>query len=303
MAFDSNLSGTTELDAHLITSYERMFIIEQENLSKGLDDLVTVKFQQDAKTFTFPKYGALTVQTAALTEDNDMTSESMSDSAITVTPAEYGNVSQTTNLVNRQSGGLPDMAAVRVHAKNMRESQEKKLILTGEAGSNEITVNATNEATTAAGDVLTAAFVKRARNKLARVGATNWGCIIHPDVLHDLMIETGTGAWTEIARYGTDARILHADIPAFAGITFRESNLVAVNTDAGNGTVDTYHTQFFGFNAFGKGVSQEPKMIIRDAGDKMGRFKNIGWYGVYEYTLVDTDYHWLITSSSSIGSN
>jgi len=302
MAFDANLSGTTELDAHLITAYQQMFIIEQENLSKGIDDFITVQFEESAKTFTFPKYSALTVQTSALTEDNDATSESMADTAITVTPAEYGNVSTMTKLGNLQSAGLPNMAAVRLHAKNMRESQEKKLILIGEAGSNELTI-AANEGATVAGNVLTAAFVKRARNKLARVGAVSWACLIHPDVLHDLMIETGTGAWTEVARYGEDVRILHASIPQFAGITFRESALVTINADAGNGTVDTYHTQFFGFNAFGKGVSKQPSPVIRDAGDKLGRFMNIGWYGVYEYTLVDTDYHWLITSSSSIGSN
>ena len=167
MAFDSNLSGITEVDAHLVTAYEQMFIIEQEQLAKGLDSVVTVQFNAQAKTFTFPKYGALTVQTSALTEDNDMTSESMSDTAITVTPIEVGNVSTMTTLADLQSGGLPSMAAVRLHAKNMRESQEKKLILIGEAGSNEITVNSTNEASTTAGEVLTAAYVKRAR-KLVR---------------------------------------------------------------------------------------------------------------------------------------
>jgi N4-gp56 family major capsid protein len=304
--FTEAATGTVALDAHLITAYQSMFLIEQENLAVGLDSLCTVKFEPFAKTISFPKYSGLAVATTPLTELEDVTSVACVDAPITVTPVEQGNPVTRTLLVNVQSGGIPDMAIPRLIGKNMRESLETLMIKVGEAGSNEITVNATNEATTAAGDVLTALHVKRARNKLARVGAQKpWSCIIHPDVLHDLLAETGAQGWTEVsARAGQENyRVFTSTVPAFAGFTFYETPLVTVNTDVGAGAVDTYHTQFFGYNAFGKAVSVEPHLTYTGPYDKLGRFINFGWYGIFKYGLVDTDYHWIITSSSSVGSN
>ena len=38
---------------------------------------------------------------------------------------------------------------------------------------------------------------------------------------------------------------------------------------------------------------------------KIGHKSNrlIGWYGVYEFGLVDTDAHWIVTSASTVGAN
>ena len=304
--FTEAATGTVALDAHLITAYQKMFLIEQENLAQGLDSLCNIKFTGMQKTASFPKYSGLAVATTALTELEDLTSVACVDAPITVTPVEQGNVVTRTMLVNVQSGGVPDMAIPRLVAKNMRETLETLMIKVGEAGTNELTVNATNEATTASTDILTAAWVKKARNKLARVGAQQpWSCIIHPDVLYDLMTETGTQSWTEVLqRTGQENyRVFTAKIPEFGGFTFYETPLVTVNTDVGAGAVDTYHTQFFGYNAFGKAVSVEPHMVFSGPFDKLGRFINIGWYGILLYKLVDTDYHWIVTSASTVGSN
>ena len=302
--FTTTMSSIGVFDAHLIKAYQQIYLVEQANLAKGLDSLVTKRFSDKAQTISFPKYSQLSLATTALTDKEDPASTVMADAEITLTALEYGNTSQITVYADAMSGGLPQLGTVAVHAKNMVETQEKLLILAGEAGSNELTVNATNEASTASTEVLTAAWVKRARNKLARVGAQKpWSCIIHPDVLHDLMIETGTNAWNEQARYSENVRVFSVGIPEFAGFTFYESALVTVNTDAGSSSVDTYHTQFFGFNAFGKFVNIEPQMRLTGPFDKLGRFYNIGWYGLFKYGLIDTDYHWIVTSASSIGSN
>ena len=89
----------------------------------------------------------------------------------------------------------------------------------------------------------------------------------------------------------------------FGGFRWISSPLVSINTDAGSGAVDTYHTQFFGYNAFGYAESQTPGGTLTGPFDKLGRFVNIGHYGVYDFGIVDSNAHWLVTSASSIGSN
>jgi hypothetical protein len=88
----------------------------------------------------------------------------------------------------------------------------------------------------------------------------------------------------------------------FGGFRVIESPLVTINADAGAGAVDTYHSQFYGQNAFGYVQSEAPHPTIAQ-NDKMNRFYHIGWYGVYEFGIVDANAHTLVTSASSIGSN
>lgn len=300
----SNMSGVAQLADHLVTSFEKTFIIEKENLAKGIDSLVTYKFVRGAKTVSFPKYSGLTVVSSALTAKAELTPVAMTDTAISITTAEYGNVVVTTELVDAQSDGLPNLAAVRLCGKNMRESLETIMIKVGEAGSNEIIVTQALEASLTASDTLTGAYVRRAYNKLQAAGAPKpYYALVHPDVYYDLAVETAATGWISTANYAEPSMVLENEIGTFGGFRWIVSPLVSVNADAGSSAVDTYHTQFFAANAFGKAVALEPELRIRPALDLLGRFHPFGWYGIFNYGLVDTDYHWVVTSASSIGSN
>lgn len=305
MAYKSNMSAVAQIDQHLITLYDDLFIISAENtLTKGLPATANIQRSAEIKSIEFTVYSKLTVQTSALTEDTEATREQMSDSAVTITPAEYGNVVMPTRLAVVQSGGQHARAAVRLAGVNMRESVEKKMILIGEAGSNEIIVTQSAEASLTASDTLTAAYVQRAFNKLARNGIpAPYFAIGHPDVLYDLKVETGDTSWVGTNQYSNPEVVLNNEIGMFGGFRWIESSLVTINSDAGASNVDTYHTQFYGFNAFGYAQSQMPDLTIQGPFDNLGRFVDIGWYGIYEYSLVDTNAHWLVTSASTVGSN
>ena len=305
MAFTNNMSTTTELDNHILTAMDVEFIISAENtMTKGLPSLATIKRDGQAKSFEFTIYSKLTRQTTALTEEDDVTSEQMSDSSVTITPAEYGNAVTTTKLVNLQSGGVPDLAAARLVSANMSESMENLMVIRGEAGTNELIVGQTAESSITASDVLTHAYIKRAYNKLKRAGIPGpYYAVAHNDVIYDIQNATGTQGWTEIMNYADPEQILENEIGMFGGFRWIDSPFVTVNTDAGSGSVDTYHTQFFGFNAFGYAESQAPDLVISGPFDKLKRFVNIGWFGVYEFGLIDSNAHWIVTSASSIGSN
>lgn len=305
MAFKVNMSTTTQLDKHLIQLYDELFIISAENtLAKGIPTLATIKRSGQVKSWDFTIYSKLTVQTSALTEDSEPDREQMSDSNVVITPAEYGNVVMPTKLADLQSGGQATRAAIRLAGINMKESIEKKMILVGEAGTNEIIVNQASEGSLTASDVLTANYVKMAYNKLQRAGIPSpYYAIAHPDVIYDLISETGEGSWLDTLRYTDSIPILNNEIGMFGGFRWISHPLVTVNTDAGAAGVDTYHTQFFGYNAFGYAESETPHGVVTGPFDNLGRFVDIGWYGVYEFGLVDTNAHWIVTSASSIGAN
>ena len=305
MAFKTNMTTTSELDQHLITAFDAEFIISAENtLTKGLPSLCTIRRAGEVKDFQFAVYSKLSRITSALTEDTEATRQQMSDASVTLTPAEYGTAVMRTKLNSLQSAGQIDLAAARLVATNMRESIEGLMVVCGEAGTNELTVNASNEASTTAGNVLTAAFVKKEFNKLRRAGIPGpYYAVAHNDVIYDLQVTTGTQGWTEINMYADPSAILDNEIGRFGGFTWIDSPLVTVNTDAGSGTVDTYHTQFFGYNAFGYAESEMPGGTLTGPFDNLGRFVDLGWYGVLDFGLVDTNAHWLVTSSSSIGTN
>lgn len=302
MAFDSNLSGTTELGDRLVQIYNQEFIISG-NLENGIQSLATFQDSIDGKAEEFVIYSKLTKITSAITEDNDTTSQSMTDTKVSITPAEYGSVVTMTNLVRLQSGGMAARGAFAVAGVNMRESVETKMVLIGEAGGNELIVTQAAETSLTSSDTLTSVYVSRAFNKLKRAGIPGpYYAIAHSDVLHDLKIETTNGAWLTVNQYVDNTEILAGEIGYYGGFRWIDSALVTVNADGGDSAVDTYHTQFFGQNAFGYAQSEAPHATLAQ-NDKQNRFWHIGWLGCYEFGIVDSNAHWLITSASSIGSN
>jgi len=304
MALYTNMTSVSELDDAVKLIYDNEFIIAAEQtLSKGISSLATQQQFIEGKSNTFTVYGALTVQTSALTEDDD-TREQASDSAVTITPAEYGNCVTQTRLAELQSGGRNSLALMRLQAKNMRESIDKKMILTGEAGSNTVTPGGAAEGSLTAANIITADLIRETKAKLETAGASGpFFGFIHPHVMYDLKKETGDESFVRAMHYADPNSILQDEFGEFDGIRWIRHPQVTINANAGNGNVDTYHTQIFGYNAFGYIWSEEPGGRITGPFDGLGRFVNVGWYGVYEFGLVDTTAHYVITTASSMGAN
>lgn len=304
----TNMADTTALDANLILAWKKAFFISAEGgLTRGLDSLVTDRTNEMMKTMSTTEYTKLTVQTSALTEDTNPNPEEPSDSAHVVTPAEFGNYTQRTRLVHLQTAGQVDMAMVDLAVDNMKESREKNLILKGEASTNEITTHASGEASIDTTDVITPTFVSRMYNKLERSGMPRingfYWAWCHPDVMHDLKINTDAAGWIQTNQYDNSLEVRNYEVGIYKGFRWISHPQMTINTDAGTGTVDTYHTVFHGANAFQYATSQETALSIRDANDPFGRFLNIGWYGVYNYAILNQDSLWMLTSASSIGTN
>jgi N4-gp56 family major capsid protein len=308
MPFTTNMTGTTQVDDSLIVEFDQQFIIAAAQ-EQVMEQFVTYKQVIGGKSVDFEKYAQMSLATTPLTEDEDATSEALQDENILITPQEYGNVVTKTKLASLQTGGKVDLAAARLTGINMGRSMDKLAVLRLEAGTNEIFPGTVaSEANVTSTDVMTTTFLNKLYNKLSRTNIIPlsegmYVAVMHEDVIYDLRNSVGSGSWQDISKYSRPEEVLKNEVGMLAGFRIIRDNHVSINADAGDGTTDTYHTLCMGFNALGKAVSEEPQGKLTGPFDKLGRFVNVGWYGCYEYKIVDSDALWMGTTASSVGNN
>jgi N4-gp56 family major capsid protein len=272
-------------------------------------ELVSYKKEIKSKQITLPKYEHLTLVTSALTDKTDATSEALSDSSITITPAEYGNVVTKTLLASMQTGGIVDSAAARVVAMNAARSENRLALIALDSSTNILRVNdRAADTDIVAGDVMSTTELGQLYNKLKRASVPplaggKYVLVCHDDVAHDLREETSAGSWQDISKYTDKDVVLANEIGTLKGFKIVVDNLATLTADGGSGTVDVYTSYALGFNALGHAVSFPTQLRVAPAGDKLGRFVNVGWLGIFGFKIVDQDALWVMNSSSSVGSN
>jgi N4-gp56 family major capsid protein len=305
--FTTNMTGTAQVDDSVVQAYAAQFLIAA-NETQTMDDFATVKEDIGAKSITITKFGLLVPTTTALNEREDVGGSAMSDSGIVITPKEFGDAVTTTALANLQSGGKVDVAAAKLAAIQATQSQSKLACVRLAASSNVVSANAAGVASIVGTDVMTPQFMNIVYNKLARknvpfIGSNMYVAVMHDDVIHDLRNATGAGSWMDVQKYTNADTILRNEVGSIAGFRIIRNNLNAPVADEGAGAVDNYYSIFLGFNGLGKAVSKQVALRLTGPFDKLARLVNIGWYGVYDYSIVDTDAVFTGVTASSLGVN
>lgn len=305
--FTTAMTSLAEVDDSDVVEYDRQFIIAAAD-EGVMEQLVSYRKGTPGTSVNFPKYSQLALATTALTDKEDPASEAVADSNIQLSPVEYGNVVTRTQLAQIQTEGKIDMAIPKLVGSNMGRSQDKLAILAAEAGSNELFADDTSEATLTATDVMTKTFLNKLYNKLSRASIAPlsdgmYVAVMHEDVAFDLRDSASAGDWVDLLKYTKPENALRNEIGALGGFKILIDNNVTINADAGASTVDSYHTLCMGFNALGKASGLDPHMVVSGPYDKLNRFVNFGWKGIFKYGIVDTDALWLGTSASSVGAN
>jgi N4-gp56 family major capsid protein len=299
------MSDTTALDSSLVLAFEQMFLVAvgQNNV---MDQFCQVRSDIGAKSIQLTKYARLALATTPLGEKEDPASEVMSDSAIILTPAEYGNVVTTTALANLQSGGKADMAAAQIVGMNVGSTLDKLAVLAGDASTNSRIVAGKAEGDVLAADVLSRAEINRAYNRLARASVPTingaYVMVAHDDVITDVRADTSAGSWSDVTKYARPEEQLMGEVGMFGGFRFVRNNNSTFADQSGAGTVDLYNSYAFGANALGKAESLSPQLVLSQT-DKLKRFLNVGWKSAVEYKIIDQDAFWLIQTASSVGNN
>lgn len=307
--FTINMSGTAELPDTAITLEAVADFIVAYQQANVLDQFVEYNQQIGAKSIAFPRFDLLAPAISPLSEREDITSAALSESNVILTPAEYGNVVTVTSLADIRSGGAALRAAVQLVARNMAESTNIIATRALEATTNVLTADGGAEADLTAGDIITRELLNKVYNKLSRANVPKHSAtgqyiaLLHEDQIYDLRDSAAAGSWTDVNKYNNEIAVLNNEVGSYAGFRIVQNNHALVNTDGGAAAVDTYTASFLGFNGIGKAESMVPEMRITGPFDKLGRFANVGWYGVFQYKIIEPAAVWKLITASSVGAN
>jgi N4-gp56 family major capsid protein len=305
-AFTTTMSTTATLDDSIVLAYDQSFLVAvgQENV---MDSLVSRKVEVGAKSINFTKYNRLALATTPLTETDDLVSEAVTDSSVILTPAEYGNVVTKTSLASLQSGGKIDMAIPQLVGINAATTKDKLAVLALDASSNVYVVGGKAEGSVLATDVASRTFLGYFYNKLARAGVPKFNgdyvAVLHDDIIADLRADTTNGSWIDVNKYSNVTEIVSGEVGMYAGFRIVRNNQATFADQTGAGLIDLYNCYFMGQNALGLAESRQVGMTFTGPFDKLGRFVNVGWYGAFQYKIVDTDAVWVGKCASSVGLN
>lgn len=308
----TSAASTGQLTNQVLTAYQRSAFFA---LREGVifDQFAKVKpgdVTSPGNPVKFLFWSDLSVATTALTETVDVDAVGLSDSLVTVTPAEYGNAVLLTLRIRTDDfliGFDADVANLLNY--NMVDTIDRLARNALDGGSNQtIHPDATAETDIIATDDIAVAHVRQKRAELRGDSVMPWdmssyAAVIHPDVAYDLKAETGDGSWTAASQYSDATRIWNDEIGQYAGFRFIESPRAKVNDGGGSGTVDTYTTYFFGQECLAKAESVPPHMVLGPVTDKLRRFQPLGWHTYAGWdTLREAAIRRLITAST-IGAN
>ena len=261
---------------------------------------------------TFTIVSAIAPAITPLSETVEPTPGTIADTQKTITLAEYGNAVKPSKKFKLTSFLNLDTTIPREVGAHMEESVDiiARDILV--AGTNVLYGGAaTSRVTVAAGHIITAANIRRARAFLAGQnappppGAQDYVSFIHPDVNYDLQNESGQQAWSAPHTYGTDTEAIYSgEIGRLSGVRFVENANSKNFANAGvGGVVDVYVTLFCGRQALGEAVGESQHMVISGPFDDLQRFVSIGWYGMLGYGRIREGSLIRYETSSSIGVN
>lgn len=209
---------------------------------------------------------------AAITEGTNPTSITWGATSFSSGPAQYGVLVQVTDLLVRNSAIEVIQNATTEVRNALARMVDTAIQTVVNAGSNGVIYSGgkTTRAGLGAGDLITQADMIKARTYLRSSNAAGlkdfggyYTAIIHPTVAGDLMSNTNTGSYTDIARYTSVDELKEGKLGAFRGVRYLESAW----QNYFNSTVPVSPTTLIGQNSFGWGYFQQPTAILTTEAD------------------------------------
>ena len=288
---------TSTLDDQVKTAFDQVayFALRSQPLFEMVADVRSTAQSHNGSGVQFTFYADMAQATSALTEGSDVTAVALTDSAVTVTLAEYGNAVITTAKVRGTSFLNVDADAANIVGYNMADSMDKIVSDVANGGSNVTHVGQTSRGAITASDNYSAAEGRKAVAQLRTRNAPGWDngnymAIIHPDVSYDLRGDT---AVTDVIAYQIrqdGQAVRNGSIGTWGGVEFIENPRAHIQTGAGSGGIDVYDTVIAGRQALAKGFSrapgfgEQPQIVYGPTTDYLRRFVSVGWYHLCGYS-------------------
>jgi len=243
-----------------------------------IDRYATIRQDDMASSISFTVFSRLSPATTALTDGTEATSTSMTDTKVTLTMAEYGNVITSTSLANVATAGKADLASAELVGINLGETSESLALGALEAGSNTVTPDT---AGTLDNLDLREAYTELAGAGIAKFEDGRYAMFVNPSQVSDLK-----GDYIPIAQNTSLPEATNGMVGSLEGFTIIESPLVTAG-----------EVVCFGKNALGKAVGMQPSLVVKEGNDNLNRTVNIGWYGIMKYGIIDENAVRVITGA------
>jgi N4-gp56 family major capsid protein len=269
---------------------------------------------------TFTKFTDLTAITAAASETADVDAVALSDSAVTLTLAEYINAVNTTAKLRGTSYIELDPVVANALGYNAGISIDGLARTALQAGTNvRYSTGASDNPTTTrqqleADDKLNASDARYVFAQLVNANVQSFNglykAFVHPFAAHDLRAETGADKWRDPHTYSQPGAIWNGSVGEFEGFEWIVTPRAPLFADTGSpATVDVFATIFVGRQALAKAFSITdgngplPKIVPSPIVDKARRFVPMAWYWLGAYGRFREECLYRVESGSSIGAN
>jgi N4-gp56 family major capsid protein len=230
MAFPTGLTTTSVLstgiqplyDADFKIAYKKSQVWTQSGLINWRKNLGPDESRGSAVTWDV--YNNLAPATTALTENDDPNPVSLSLGTVTVTPAEYGNVVQTTRVLQVQTYDDVLQAASQLVGQNQAETLDKLVRAVAVGGT---WVYRPNNNTARTGldttndkisfGLLTQLAAVARNQQVPSLDNESYATIANPGIMVDLVGDT---TFLDVSKYSDRENIYNGEVGKMAGIKF-----------------------------------------------------------------------------------
>lgn len=225
------------------------------------------------------------VGVAAITEGTNPTAVTWGATAFSSGPYQFGILVQVSDLLVHNSAlEVIDSCTMQVR-NSLARLVDTVIQNVVNSGTNGVIYSGgkTSRTGLAAGDTISQADMTKAVRNLRSSNAAGlrpfegkyYAGIIHPYVMADLMSNTASGSWIDVARYSSVDDLKEGRMGEFRGVRYMES----AYQNYFNSTTAVFPTTLIGDQSFGWGYFQEPTPILvttPDAQNPLNLFNSIG---------------------------
>ena len=222
---------------------------------------------------------------AAITEGTNPTAVTWGSTSYGSGPFQFGILVQVSDLLVRDSAiEVVDACSEEVN-KALARQVDSVIQVVVNAGTNGVIYagGKTSRTGLAAGDILTQTEMIKAATWMRAANAAGvkpfegnyYVAVIHPNVSGDLMSNSQTGAWQDMARYTSVDDVRAGKLGSFRGVRYLES----AHQHYFNSTTAVFPTTIVGDQSFGWGFFQQPTPILvttPDSNNPLNLFTSIG---------------------------
>lgn len=301
------LSTTGTLSPLMQVYYDKKLLkrAEKELVYKQLGRIGTLP-KGEGKVVYWTRYTNMPAATSTLSEGVDPTARGISAVTVSATIAEYGDLTQVTDILSMTAFDNVISSGVELLGYQAGLTVDTVVRDVVAATSNVVYASGVADRTAIANtNVATIADVRKVVRKLRGANAAPksngmYVAVMHPDVEYDFQ---GDSNWVNAAQYvdrGVN-RIYQGETGEMYGVKFLRSSNAPILTNSGSAGTEVYKTLFFGEEAFGVTDLMDVKMIVNNPSKNsaLELYADLGWKTKFASVVLNDNFMVSLESAAS----